>query len=138
MAAREQGIIIAADTFGVFQDKTLEKPHDKKEAAEMLRALSGNTALAYTGFCYVDREHSIDEAAVAQTEFTFRELTADEIARYVEIFPVTTWSAAFSPAHPYGMTLITRISGSFTGFTHGLPMELLVPLLRRSGIVVKP
>jgi len=36
------------------------------------------------------------------------------------------------------MTLVSKISGSFTGFTHGLPMELLVPLLRRSGIVVKP
>jgi predicted house-cleaning NTP pyrophosphatase (Maf/HAM1 superfamily) len=56
----------------------------------------------------------------------------------VEIFPVTTWSAAFSPAYPYGMTLVARINGSFTGFTHGLPMEILIPLLRRSGIAVMP
>ena len=148
IAAREQGIIIAADTFCVYQNKVLEKPRDKKEAAGMLHALSGNTAMAYTGFCYldphtsqgvgVDREHGINEIALAETEFTVRELTTDEIARYVEIFPVTAWSAAFSPAYPYGMTLIASIRGSFTGFTHGLPMEILVPLLRRSGIAVKP
>jgi len=41
-------------------------------------------------------------------------------------------------AYPYGMTLVSRISGSFTDFTHGLPMEILIPLLRRSGIAVKP
>mgnify|MGYP001562034266 FL=1 len=148
VAAREQGIIIAADTFGVYQNKILEKPRDKEEAAAMLHALSGNTAMAYTGFCYLDprasggagadREHGINETALAETEFTVRELTTDEIARYVEIFPVTAWSAAFSPAYPYGMTLIASIRGSFTGFTHGLPMELLIPLLRRSGIAVAP
>lgn len=148
VAAREQGIIIAADTFCVYQNKILEKPSDAKEATEMLHALSGNTAIAYTGFCYldphtsrgvgVDRERGIDEATLAETEFTFRALSAEEIARFVEIFPVTAWSAGFSPAYPYGMTLVSKISGSFTGFTHGLPMELLVPLLRRSGIVVKP
>ena len=148
VARREQGIIIAADTFCVYKNKILEKPRDQKEAAEMLRILSGNTAFAYTGFCYldphtlggvgVDREHGINETALAETEFTFRELDADEIARFVDIFPVTTWSAAFSPAYPYGMTLIASIRGSFTGFTHGLPMEILVPLLRRSGIAVIP
>jgi hypothetical protein len=36
------------------------------------------------------------------------------------------------------MTLVARINGSFTGFTHGLPMEILIPLLRRSGIAVMP
>lgn len=148
VASREQGIIIAADTFAVFQDKILEKPRDAKEAIDILHMLSGNTAMAYTGLCYldphtsggvgVDRERGIDEAALAETEFSFRELIADEIARYVEVLPVTTWSAGFSPAYPYGMTLVANIKGSFTGFTHGLPMELLVPLLRRSGIAVKP
>lgn len=138
VAAREQAIIIAADTFCVYQNKTFEKPRDTNEATKMLTALSGNTAVAYTGLCYFDRERGIDETALAETKFAFRELMPDEIARYVEIFPITTWSAAFSPAYPYGMTLISNISGSFTGFTHGLPMEFLVPLLRRSGIAVQP
>lgn len=138
VAEREHGIIIAADTFCVYEGKILEKPRSKDEAMEILTALSGSTAMMYTGFCYLDRERGIDETALAETAFTFRELTADEIARYVEIFPVTTWSAAFSPAYPYGMTLIANINGSFTGFTHGLPMELLIPLLRRSGIAVRP
>lgn len=138
VAEKEQGIIIAADTFCVYQNRIMEKPRDPKEAADMLRALSASTAMAYTGLCYLDRKHDIDESMVAETEFTFRELADEEIARYVEVFPVTTWSAAFSPAYPYGMTLVSRVMGSFTGFTHGLPMEILVPLLRRSGIAVKP
>lgn len=138
VAEREQGIIIAADTFGVLGNTLLEKPRDQKQAAEMLASLSGSTAMCYTGFCYLDRIHGIDEAVVAQTEFTLRKLSTNEIARYVEVFPVTRWAAALSFAYPYGMTLISSISGSFTGFTHGLPMELLIPLLARSGITVKP
>lgn len=34
--------------------------------------------------------------------------------------------------------LVARLNGSSTGFTHGLPMEVLVPLLRQSGVEIKP
>lgn len=138
VAQAEEGIIIAADTYAVYQNAALEKPRDTQEAADMLRQMSGNTATIYTGFCYMDKAHAIDFSTTSETECTFREITEDEIHAYVKAFPVTTWSAAFSPAHLYGMTLVARINGSFTGFTHGLPMELLVPLLRQSGVEVKP
>lgn len=138
VARREQGIVIAADTFCMLGDKALEKPRDRTEAIRMLTAFSGNTAMAYTGFCYLDAEHGIDESCAIDTSFTFRHVALQEIMAYVDAFPVTTWSGAFSPAYPYGMTLVASIRGSFTGFTHGLPMEVLTPLLARSGIAVKP
>ena len=138
VAAKEPGIIIAADTFCVLGREALEKPRDRQDAIRMLTALSAHTATCYTGFCYLDRERGIDESAATATPFTFRTLDTEEIAAYVDAFPVATWSAAFSPSYPYGMTLVAKINGSFTGFTHGLPMELLIPLLARSGIAVKP
>lgn len=133
----EQGIIIAADTYPVYQNKALEKPQDIQEAITMLRQISNNTIMVYTGFCYIDRLHNIDYSTTTETQCTLRELTEEEIQAYAAAFPVTTWSAAFSAAYPYGMTLIAHINGSFTGL-NGLPMEVLVPLLRQSGVEVKP
>ncbi|MBU6447463.1 hypothetical protein KGQ24_01305, partial [Patescibacteria group bacterium] len=57
---------------------------------------------------------------------------------YVEKFPVTTWAGAFSPAYPYGQTMVAEINGSPTALTHGFPIELVVEYLRKSGFEIHP
>lgn len=118
-----EAMIIAADTYPVFKNKALEKPKDKIEAIKMLSTLSGQKFKSYTGWCILDRKNKINKSGVAVTEVTFRKLSTAEIANYVNTQPVTTWSAAFCPAYPEGMALVASISGSLTGFTHGLPVE---------------
>ena len=74
-------ILIAADTIVVCEDKVLGKPRSEEEAAQTLRLLSGRDHQVMTG-CTVLR----GEQAVTFTEVThihFRELTENEIARYV-------------------------------------------------------
>lgn len=127
------GIVIAGDTFCVLGGRVLEKPASLDEAREMLAALSNNRATGLTSLCYLDRERAIDVAEVVEVAFTFRELSQAEIDYYVNTFPVLTWAAAFSPTGPYGASLVASIDGSLTGFVYGLPVELLIPLLRRSG-----
>ncbi|KKW28641.1 MAG: hypothetical protein UY73_C0039G0001 [Parcubacteria group bacterium GW2011_GWA2_52_8] len=138
IAEKHEGIIIAADTYTVCQDKVLEKPHDKNEARLMLKLLSGKSAINYNGFCYIDMQNNINFSTTARVVANFRELSDKEIDEYVSFFPVTSWAAAYSPAYPYGMTLIQSLNGSLTGFTHGLPMELVVTYLQKSGMVIKP
>lgn len=138
VADREKGIIIAADSFVVHNQSVLEKPQSLEEAKNMMSLLSGKTSIIYSGFCYLDRENKIDYSTTVPTEFTFRNLTEQEIVAYVKNFPVTTWSGGFSPAYPYGLTLISDIKGSLTGLTHGLPMELVIQYLGKSGIRIKP
>lgn len=130
-------IVIAADTYATVSNAALEKPKDASEAKEMLRILSGSTGVTYTGFCYIDRAHAIDFSTTTETRFTFRTIDGQEIDAYVERLPVTIWSSAFSPAHPYGMTFFASINGSLTG-NMGLPMEVLIPLLRQSGVMIAP
>lgn len=129
-------IVIAADTYCVQGDRALEKPADLEEAKKMVRLLSDSTAIAYSGFCYLDASAGINQSGVSETTARFRPLSEEFIERYVTNNPVLSWSAAFSPAYHEGMSLVDQISGSFTSFTHGLPLEVLVPLLQKSGVKV--
>ncbi len=133
--AHPQDIIIAADTYVVLDGEVLEKPVDLDEAKEMLRKQSGRVAVELTGFCYLDPKNEIEFTTTAVAEIEFRQLSEAEIEHYVTTQPVLTWSAAFCPAYDSGATLIKSINGSFTGFTHGLPLEELIPLLQQSEVI---
>lgn len=129
-----EAIIVAADTYIILNGEILEKPNSLDEAREMLSKQSGRIATEVTGFCYLDPKNKIEKSAVAKAKVEFRELSQAEIENYVTTQPVMTWSAAFCPAYDSGATLIKSISGSFTGFTHGLPLEELIPLLQQSKV----
>jgi septum formation protein len=132
-----QAIIIAADTYGLLDDKILEKPQTKQEAISMLQALSGQEFLAITGFAYLDPIAQLDVSLAKTVTVKFRDLSQVEIERYVATEPVLTWSAGFSPAYDSGLALTAFVNGSLTAFTHGLPVEELVDLLRESGVAHK-
>ena len=130
-----QAIIIAADTYIVLNDQILEKPHDLGEAREMLERQSGQVLTELTGFCYLDPVENIKFTKTVAVEIKFRRLSKTEIDHYITTQPVMTWSAAFCPAYDLGASLVKSIDGSFTGFTHGLPLEELIPLLQQSKVL---
>jgi len=133
-AGSHQEIIIAADTFVVLGDAILEKPRNHEEALRMLESQSGQTVVVYTGLYYFDTTDRFEKGDVAKTSVTFRDLSAETIKRYCLKYPVASWAGAFSAMHDNG-ELIASVNGSLTGL-NGLPIELLVPLLQRSGVVV--
>ncbi len=132
----QDAVIIGADTFTVFHDRVYEKPRTKQEAVKMLQEQSGQTGYCFTGFAFLNVDNGFDvliENTTVVTKITLRKLSNTEIKLYVDSNPVSTWSAGFSPAYPQGATLVKNIFGSFTSFTYGIPMELVVPLLNRTG-----
>lgn len=134
-ASNPDAVIIAADTYVIHNDQALEKPADVAEARRMLQQQSGQWLEEVSGWCLVTpQEGTVSGSSV--TRFRFRELSMFEIEHYVTHQPVTTWSAAFSPAYPAGAGLIAEIEGSLTGFTHGLPIEEIVPRLRAASVAV--
>ena len=77
----KEDTVIAADTIVVCENKVLGKPKSKEEAVEMLSLLSGRDHQVMTGVTVLR-----DEEIVSFTEITdlhFRELSDQEIARYV-------------------------------------------------------
>ena len=129
-------VIIAADTFCFMDGEFFEKPVDAADAIRMITALSGKTSTAVTGFCMIQTETGVEKLTSVQTSMSVRELSSFEISRYVETNEVTQWSGGFSPAYHEGMALFDSISGSLTSFSHGFPMEIVVPSLRKAGIEI--
>lgn len=131
-----EAIVIAADTYIVLKGQALEKPTDLQHAQHMLSEQSGQEMTEVTGLCYIDAQHQLNISKTIAVGVTFRELSASEIEEYVAHNPVLGFSGAFCPAYPSGAALVARIQGSFTAFTHGLPLDEIVPLLRLSGVSI--
>jgi septum formation protein len=128
-------IVIAADTFTQYKNRAFEKPKSHKEAADMIKQMSGQKVVCYSGFAYLDPTNNFEYKTTAVTKYKFRDLSDSEISNYVNNNPVLTWSAAFSAAYPAGLILIEEINGSLSGFTHGLPIELVAKSLAKSGVI---
>lgn len=136
ISAEYDGVIIAGDLFLCLDNKILEKPTDLNEARDMMYMLSGATVHVYCGFAYFDTSKNIKTATCVVTELIFRTFSDAEIDEYLKTYPVLSWAAGYAPLD-YGITMIKEIRGSYTGI-HGLPLEILIPLLRQSGFEPKP
>ncbi len=137
VAGTEEGIIISADTFCVHESgRILEKPTSLEEAREMLLLQSNSCDRVITGFCYIDKINNFQSHGTAVTQVHFREFSEEEIDSYVKNMPVLTWSGAFYPGQPYGASMIRKVNGSLSSFLYGLPTEMLIPNLIRSGIKI--
>lgn len=133
-----KAIIIAADTFSESGGITLEKPADTLEAKKMLKHLSGKSAINYTAFRYIDRKNKIDFKRTVKVKYKFRILYDHEIDEYIKKYPVTQWAAGFALVTPYITSFVSHVNGSYTGLSYGLPTELLIPLLKKSGFEPNP
>ena len=124
VAERKSGIIVAADTFEVYDNHVLGKPRDKDEAVKMLRLLSGKVFTGYTGFFCINTRNNKAFAAVVSGGIEFRDITEEEIKDSVENEPVTTWAAGYSLTYS-SIKFVKRFNGSLSGLMYGLPLELL-------------
>jgi septum formation protein len=80
--AKEDDIVLAADTVVCLEGQVFGKPLDPTDAVRMLRRLAGRAHWVYTGFCLRSARRQIVD--VAGTEVFFDELTDREILSYVE------------------------------------------------------
>jgi septum formation protein len=125
-------VVLAADTVVTLDGRVLGKPRDRTDAEAMLRELSGRTHQVVTGVAVVRGAQQV--ADVVTTAVTFRRLTDDEVAWYLD-----TGESA-DKAGGYGLqgaaaVLVERIDGSDTNVI-GLPLAETVALLRRAGMDV--
>lgn len=113
-------IIVTADTVVILFNKILNKPHDRKEACEMLALLSGRTHLVMTGVCIIskEKEESFDDT----TEVTFQSLTKAEIEFYVDQYKPYDKAGAYGAQDWIGMVAIQKITGSYFNVM-GLPIH---------------
>ena len=123
-------IIIAADTVVALDGAVLGKPADELGAFKMLSTLSGCRHQVYTGLTVLrgEEQYTVSE----ETTVTFRELSAEEIDRYVATGEPMDKAGAYG-IQGYGALLVEGIQGDYYNVM-GLPVCRLGLLLRRLGV----
>ncbi|HEX6964997.1 MAG TPA: Maf family protein [Gemmatimonadaceae bacterium] len=124
-------LVISADTTVVIDEQILGKPCDARDAARMLRMLSGRTHTVFTAVA-VSR-HGRMESTVESVAVTFRDLSDEEIAAYIATGEPMDKAGSYG-IQGYGATIVERIDGDYFAVM-GLALMRLVQLMRRLGIV---
>jgi septum formation protein len=125
-------IVLGADTLVSIDDHVLGKPADLKDAAQILRRLSGRSHAVWTAVCICHSASGKSQSFCAVSRVEFRDLTDRAIENYLEKVNPLDKAGAYA-AQGYGKEIIKRIEGSYSNVV-GLPMETTARMLRAFGI----
>lgn len=131
----DDAVIIAADTMVALGDEMLGKPKDKKEAARMLRKLSGTQHVIITAFTVIDSKTKKVVTKSVETKVFFKKLSPKEIRQYIETKEPIDKAGAYA-IQEKGALFIEKIEGDYFGAV-GLPLFLLGKELKRFDIEIK-
>jgi septum formation protein len=125
--------IIGADTVVVHKGRVLGKPKTEEDAFAMLKRLRATWHKVFTGYCILNMSREIVYRDVAETKVFIKNLTDDEIAKYVNT------SEPFDKAGSYavqgkGGYMVKEIKGSYTNVV-GLPICEITEALLSLGIL---
>lgn len=119
--------VLAADTTVTLEGRILGKPADRREAAKMLCALSGQRHEVFTAVAV--RSAAGLETAVSRSEVAFRVLESSEIRQYLESGEADDKAGAYA-IQGRAAQFIVELRGSYSGVV-GLPLFETARLLER-------
>lgn len=114
-------IVLGADTVVCVEGEVLEKPKDDADACRMLRLLSGNRHIVYTGLCLLKGASCLLD--LAATEVSFAELTESEILDYTRSGESAGKAGAYA-IQGLASKFVVSIEGSYQNVV-GLPVSLV-------------
>ncbi len=134
-SAHPDALIIGSDQVATVDGLIYGKPGSHERAAEQLRTLSGKTVNFYTGLCLYNARTGVVEVCGVPTLVTFRDLTEEEIERYLR--RESAYDCAGSArSEGLGIALLSRIAGDDPSALIGLPLIALCTLLRNHGVAL--
>ena len=122
VAMTSRSLLITADTLVCLDNLALGKPHDAKQASDMLRMISGKTHDVITGVTLRDRTHQ--KSFYSVTKVTFSHLSDEEIEHYISVCKPFDKAGAYGIQEWIGIIGVNRIEGCFYNVM-GLPVSLL-------------
>jgi septum formation protein len=125
-------LVIAADTTVDLDSEILGKPVDDREAALMLRRLSGRTHRVHTGVAVC--LDGVERVETCTTLVTFDVLDDAAIEWYISTGEPVGKAGAYA-LQGAGAVLVSGVEGSVSNVI-GLPMHVVVQLAARSGVVL--
>jgi septum formation protein len=128
--SRWDALVIGADTIVVVDEHILGKPRDVADAARMLRMLSNRSHIVMTAVAVALGGRTL--SVVEKVTVSFRDLTEDEIARYIATGEPMDKAGAYG-IQGYGATIVRRVEGDYFAVM-GLSLVRLVDLMTQLGV----
>jgi septum formation protein len=133
VASRHKNVvIIAADTFIVFDGQILGKPSTANESKKMLQKLSGKSHSVITGFSVIDTAKNKTLSRSVETIVFLKKLTSSEIDTYVKSKEPLDKAGGYA-IQGLGAVIVDRIEGDYLNVV-GLPLSALTEALKEFGI----
>ena len=127
-------LLIAADTFIVFNGKLLGKPHTPVEARKMLTLLNGRSHSVITGYTVLETATGRKITRSVETKVWLKKMSRAEIGAYVKTGEPLDKAGAYA-IQGRGAAIIKKIEGDYLNVV-GLPLSDLVETLKKFGIRV--
>lgn len=126
-------LIIGSDQVALLEGKQLGKPLTHENAVRQLRAMRGKTTRFYTSLALLNSRTGNMQIGIAENRVTLRELSDSEIEGYLQK-EQPYHCAGSSKTEGLGIALISKMTGEDPNALIGLPMILLVDMLRRENV----
>lgn len=135
LAECEEGtLVIGSDTIVVFENRILGKPKDRRDAAETLEKLQGNTHQVYTGVSVLERKAGkwVEHTFFESTDVTFYPVSREEIQDYIATGEPMDKAGSYGIQGLFGI-YVKGICGDYNNVV-GLPVARLFHEMKKSGI----
>jgi septum formation protein len=126
-------LIIGSDQVALLEGVQLGKPMTHDNAVRQLRSMRGKTVDFYTAVSLFNSRTQDMQIAMAETRVKFRNLTDDEIERYLHK-EQPYHCAGSAKSEGLGIALIQSIQGNDPNALIGLPLIILVDMLKKQGV----
>jgi len=128
-------LIIGSDQVALLEGRQLGKPITHDNAVKQLRAMRGKTTHFYTALALLNSKTGNMQTEVAENYVTLRDLSDAEIEGYLQ--KEQPYHCAGSAKYEgLGIALMNKVTGGDPNALIGLPLILLVEMLRRESIVL--
>lgn len=119
-------VVLGADTIVVFEEEILGKPKDEEDAYRMLKKLSGDRHVVYTGVAVVKGDTV--KSFVSATEVSMKKLSDLEIWNYIKTGEPMDKAGAYG-IQGGGGSLVDHYKGDFFTIV-GLPLKDVLDVLK--------
>lgn len=131
--AYPDALIIGSDQVALLDGQQLGKPLNHDNAVRQLRAMRGKTTCFYTALTLLNSNTGNEQTEVAENLVTLRDLSDAEIEGYL-LKEQPYHCAGSAKSEGLGIALMSRMTGEDPNALIGLPLILLVEMLRRENV----
>ncbi|OOE88653.1 MULTISPECIES: Maf family protein [Salinivibrio] len=131
----DNALIIGSDQVCVIDEEVLGKPHEREVAIEQLKRASGKQVTFYTGIALINSDTGEHQSDVEPFHVDFRELTEQEIVRYIDKELPLDCAGSFK-CEGLGIALFNAMHGRDPNTLVGLPLIRLREMLEKEGVSV--